>query len=311
MSISLQVFSKWKFALTVSLLLFFIAPFAFSSLIQSTSTPVLTKEAPDKDYIFDLALTRIDVPQSLAKVSLTPRFTNSFGEPTQNGSLILRDVEVLVDSFQGNSVFKAEVGQILGRQEYDVLLRGNTWRYPFDNYEAGVSFIDPRFEQGGFAFKEKVENLPGFITSSNGIPNYIDKMYPKNSSLTEKIVSDLEQGQLTIQWSIKRQPGDVYAAILLAILMMISAAASFAVTRAVWSGKRPPSINTLAWLAAFLFAMFKIRASLPGDPPNGNLYDLLIFYPILLILLLQMALVVYLWIKRDDWDLKNVQPHSY
>ncbi len=271
----------------------------------------MTKEAPDKDYIFDLALTRIDVPQSLAKVSLTPRFTNSFGEPTQNGSLILRDVEVLVDSFQGNSVFKAEVGQILGRQEYDVLLRGNTWRYPFDNYQAGVSFIDPRFEQGGFAFKEKVENLPGFITSSNGIPNYIDRMYPKNSSLTEKIVSDLEQGQLTIQWNIKRQPGDVYAAILLAILMMISAAASFAVTRAVWSGKRPPSINTLAWLAAFLFAMFQIRASLPGDPPNGNLYDLLIFYPILLILLLQMALVVYLWIKRDDWDLKNVQPHSY
>ncbi len=311
MSIGLQVFSRWKFALTVSLILFFVAPFAFSGLIQSTSSSVLTKEAPDKDYIFDLALTRIDVPQSLAKVSLTPRFTNSFGEPTQNGSLILRDVEVLVDSFQGNSVFKAEVGQILGRQEYDVLLRGNTWRYPFDNYQAGVSFIDPRFEQGGFAFKEKVENLPGFITSSNGIPNYIDRMYPKNSSLTEKIVSDLEQGQLTIQWNIKRQPGDVYAAILLAILMMISAAASFAVTRAVWSGKRPPSINTLAWLAAFLFAMFQIRASLPGDPPNGNLYDLLIFYPILLILLLQMALVVYLWIKRDDWDLKNVQPHSY
>jgi len=306
-----RFFSKWKVVVSLSLLLFFLAPFIFSTLIRSTSAPVLSTESPDKDYVFDLALTRIDIPQSIAKVSLTPRFTNAFGEPTRNGALVLRDIEILVDSFQGNSVFKGEIGQILGRQEYDILLRGNTWRYPFDNYQAGVSFVDPAFEQGGFALREKLENLPGYITSSEGVPNYIDDMYPKRSSATEKITSDLEKGQVTVQWNIKRQPGDVYAAVLLAILMLISAAASFSVTKAVWEGKRPPSINTLAWLAAFLFAMFQIRSSLPGDPPNGNLYDLTIFYPILLILLLQMAMVVYLWIKRDDWDLKNVKPHTY
>jgi hypothetical protein len=311
MRIDYSLFAKWKVGVALSLLLFFLAPFIFSSFIKSTSAPVLTNEAPDKDYKFDIALTRIDVPLSLAKVSLTPRFTNAFGEPTQNGALVLRDVEILVDSFQGNSVFTGEIGQILGRQEYDILLRGNTWRYPFDQYEAGVSFVDPAFEQGGFALREKLENLPGYITSSEGVPNYIDDMYPQKATITEKIVSDLEKGQITVQWEIKRQPGDVYAAMLLAILMLISAAASFSVTKAVWNGKRPPSINTLAWLAAFLFAMFQIRSSLPGDPPNGNLYDLLIFYPILLILLIQMAMVVYLWIKRDDWDLKNVKPHTY
>lgn len=311
MKIDYRLFAKWRVGVALSLLLFFLAPFIFSTFIKSTSAPVLTNEAPDKDYKFDIALTRIDVPQSLAKVSLTPRFTNAFGEPTQNGALVLRDVEILVDSFQGNSVFTGEIGQILGRQEYDILLRGNTWRYPFDRYEAAVSFIDPAFEQGGFALREKLENLPGYITSSEGVPNYIDDMYPQKATNTEKIISDLEKGQITVQWQIKRQPGDVYAAMLLAILMLISAAASFSVTKAVWNGKRPPSINTLAWLAAFLFAMFQIRSSLPGDPPNGNLYDLLIFYPILLILLIQMAMVVYLWIKRDDWDLKNVKPHTY
>ena len=297
--------------LTLSLLLFFLAPFIFSTFIKSTSASVLTDKAPDKDYIFDLSLTRIDIPQSLAKVSLTPRFTNAYGELTKNGALVLRDIEILVDSFQGNSVYEADIGQIVGRQEYDVLLRGNTWRYPFDTYEAAVSFIDPAFEKGGFALREKLENLPGYITSSAGEPNYVDDMYPKNASINEKIISDLEKGQVTVKWTIKRHPGDVYAAVLLVFLMLISAAASFSVTKAVWSGRRPPSINTLAWLAAFLFAMFQIRASLPGDPPNGNLYDLLVFYPILLILLIQMAMVVYLWIQRDDWDLKNVKPHSY
>ena len=303
--------SRSKLAMVGLVSVFFIMPILLSATLNSTSAPVLTDEAPDKDYIFDIALTRVDVPETLAKVSLTPRFTNAYGEPTRNGALILRDVEILVDSFQGNSVFKGEVGQILGRQEYEILMKGNTWRYPFDNYTAGVSLIDPGFEEGGFALREKLENLPGFISSSDGEPNYIDDMYPEDASLTEKITSDLEKGQVTVVWKIKRQAGDIYAALLLAVLMVISAVASFFVTKAVWMGKRPPSINALAWLAAFLFAMFQIRSSLPGNPPNGNLYDLIIFYPILLVLLLQMALVVYLWIKRDDWDLKNVTHHTY
>lgn len=311
MKLDHALLTKWRFGIAAGLVLFFLVPFVFSTLIQSKSAPELSNKMPDKDFLFEVALTRVDVPQALAKIAITPRFTNVFGEPTKNGALILRDVELLVDSFQGNSVLKGEVGQIVGRQEFDVLLKGNIWRYPFDSYEASVSLIDPAFEKGGFALREKLENLPGYITSSSGIPTYIESMYPKGSSNVDRIVSDLEKGQVTIEWNVKRQPSDVYAAILLAILMIISAVASFSVTRAVWKGRRPPSINTLAWLAAFLFAMFQIRASLPGDPPNGNLFDLVIFYPILLVLLLQMAMVVYLWIKRDDWDLKNVKPHTY
>lgn len=311
MKLAISSKNKWRQGVVVAITLFFIAPLIISSLMKSTSDPVLSNKAPDKDFMLEIGLTRIDIPQSLAKVSLTPRFTNVYGEPTANGALILRDVELLVDSFQGNSVFQGEVGQILGRQEYDLLLKGNTWRYPFDTYKTSLSLIDPAFEQGGFALKEVIENLPGYLSSSSGEPAYVEKMYPKNATMTDKLISDLEKGQITVTWKLKRQAGDIYAALLLAILMLISAAASFSVTKAVWSGKRPPSINTLAWLAAFLFAMFQIRASLPGDPPNGNLYDLLVFYPILLLLLIQMAIVVYLWIKRDDWDLKNVKPHTY
>lgn len=308
MMLNFQTSSKWRQGVVLLVTLFFIAPLVISSLMKSTVDPVLGKDAPDKDFMLEIALTRIDIPQSLAKVSLTPRFTNSFGEPTKNGALVLRDVDLLIDSFQGNSTFVGEIGQILGRQEFDLLLSGNTWRYPFDTYKTSLSIVDPAFEQGGFALREVIENLPGYLSSSKGVPVYLDEMYPKNSTLVEKLTSDLEKGQITIAWNLKRQAGDIYAALLLAVLMLISAAASFAVTRAVWVGKRPPSINTLAWLAAFLFAMFQIRASLPGDPPNGNLYDLLVFYPILLLLLVQMAIVVYLWIKRDDWDLKNVKP---
>jgi hypothetical protein len=221
--------------------------------------------------------------------------------------LTFKDVELLVDSFQGTGKFSAEIGQIIGRQEYKILLKGNSWRYPFDSYNAGIGFLDSKFENSALYLKEVKEYLPGFLANSKMIPTYLDQLYPTNSTNQEKVISDLNKGVAQVEWNVSRLPSDIYAAILLAILMIISAGASISVTRAVWSGKRPPSINALAWLAAFLFAMFQIRASLPGTPPSGTLFDLIIFYPILIVLLAEMAIVVYLWIKRDDWDLKNVQ----
>lgn len=295
----------------VFVMLILIVPFIITATIKSTVDSDIAGKKPRTEYSFDISLAKIDIPQSLASLTMTPRFTGNAGESTSNGSLAYRDIELLVDSFQGNSSFSAEIGQLLGRQEFDVLLRGNSWRYPFDNYSASVSLWDSLLvEDPNMSIVEVNEYLPGFLTNSSTKPAYSDEIYGKGLSKSEKIAYDLKRGQVTIAWDIRRLPGDIYAAILLAILMIISALASISVSRAVWSGNRPPSINTLAWLAAFLFAMFQIRASLPGDPPNGTLFDFVVFYPILVILLVEMAVVVYLWIKRDDWDLKNVPSTS-
>lgn len=301
------------FLITSAVVLFvLVVPFIITFTVKSTVDPALSPKNLRSDYNFDISLAKIDIPQSIATLTLTPRFSGQQGEQTSNGSLTFEDVELLVDSFQGNSSFSAEIGQVLGRQEFEVLLRGNSWRYPFDGYVAKVSLWDSLLSTTpNMTVFERNEYLPGFRTKSRTLQAYSDKVYGPGLSQLEKIEKDLTQGQVTIVWNISRLPGDIYAAILLAILMLISALASLSVSRAVWNGLRPPSINTLAWLAAFLFAMFQIRASLPGDPPNGTLFDLLIFYPILVILLAEMAVVVYLWIKRDDWDLRNTNTPQF
>jgi Domain of unknown function (DUF4436) len=292
---------------TLFIMVILIIPFFITSSVKSTVDKELSPSNKRTDYSFDISLAKIDIPQNLATLTMTPRFSGKAGESTRNGSLSYQDVELLVDSFQGNSSFSAEIGQLLGRQEFDVLLRGNSWRYPFDNYSASVSLWDSLLsEDPNMSIVENNEYLPGFITRSTTVPGYDDYIYGKGFSKSEKVRFDLKRGQVTVKWDIQRLPGDIYAAILLAILMIISALASISVSRAVWSGTRPPSINTLAWLAAFLFAMFQIRASLPGNPANGNLFDFIVFYPILVVLLVEMAVVVYLWIRRDDWDLKNI-----
>lgn len=307
MIINSKLLFKWKIAIVIGLVIFILTPIIISILIKPSSDPLLKGELLKSDYRYEISVSKINVNENIATVTITPRFQGNFGEPTRNGSLTFNDVELLVDSFQGTGKFSAEMGQIIGRQEYKILLKGNSWRYPFDSYTAGIGFLDSKFENSALYLKEVKEYLPGFLANSKMIPRYLAQLYPANSTNQEKVISDLNKGVAQVEWSVSRLPSDIYAAILLAVLMIISAGASISVTRAVWSGKRPPSINALAWLAAFLFAMFQIRASLPGTPPSGTLFDLTIFYPILIVLLAEMAIVVYLWIKRDDWDLKNVQ----
>ena len=306
MIINSKLLFKWKVSIMLGLLLFIVTPIIISALIKPTTDPLLSSKSLNSDYKFDISISKINIKDNSATITITPRLEGNYGEPTKNGSLTFKDVELLVDSYQGSGKFSAQVGQVIGRQEFKVLLKGNSWRYPFENYLAGIGLLDSKFENQPLSLKEVKEYLPGFRANSNTIPNYRVDLYPKNSIKDEQIISDLNKGIAQIEWRVMRLPGDIYAAILLAILMLISAGASLSVTRAVWSGKRPPSINALAWLAAFLFAMFQIRASLPGTPPSGTLFDLVIFYPILIVLLAEMAAVVYLWIKRDDWDLKNV-----
>lgn len=238
-------------AITLGLIVFIVTPIIISALVKPTTDPLLSSKSLNSDYKFEISISKINIKDNSAIITITPRLEGNYGEPTKNGSLTFKDVELLVDSYQGSGKFSAQVGQVIGRQEFKVLLKGNSWRYPFDNYLAGIGLLDSKFENQALSLKEVKEYLPGFRANSNTIPNYREDLYPKNSSKDEQIISDLNKGIAQIEWRVMRLPGDIYAAILLAILMIISAGASLSVTRAVWNGKRPPSINALAWLAAF------------------------------------------------------------
>jgi hypothetical protein len=87
--------------------------------------------------------------------------------------------------------------------------------------------------------------------------------------------------------------------------MLVGAIASLLMTISIVRRNRPPSINSLTWLAAFLFAIFQVRAQLPGNPPSGVKFDMLVFFPVILILICLIMVNVSLWNKREDWDMEN------
>ena len=87
--------------------------------------------------------------------------------------------------------------------------------------------------------------------------------------------------------------------------MLVGAVASLLMTFSIVRGNRPPSINSLTWLAAFLFAIFQVRSQMPGNPPSGVKFDMLIFFTVILLLICLIMVNVSQWNKREDWDMEN------
>jgi hypothetical protein len=123
--------------------------------------------------------------------------------------------------------------------------------------------------------------------------------------ISKTIAREQVIGITGVQWNIERSPDSIMTVMLMSALMILGAAVSIAITVAIIRGRRPPSINALGWLAAFLFAMFSVRTQLPGNPPNGILFDLWVFYPVVLVLVLLIAITVTSWVLREDWDMSN------
>ena len=58
-------------------------------------------------------------------------------------------------------------------------------------------------------------------------------------------------------------------------------------------------------ITCFLFAIFQVRSQMPGNPPSGVKFDMLIFFPVILLLICLIMVNVSQWNKREDWDMEN------
>jgi carbamoyl-phosphate synthase large subunit len=121
----------------------------------------------------------------------------------------------------------------------------------------------------------------------------------------DEIKNDINQGTGLIRWQVSRDFSTIFAVFLFGGLMLVGAVASLLMTFSIVRGNRPPSINSLTWLAAFLFAIFQVRSQMPGNPPSGVKFDMLIFFPVILLLICLIMVNVSQWNKREDWDMEN------
>jgi len=249
--------------------------------------------------------TAVNVETSLLRLLLTPYADGVFGKSLPNGALLDNGVLLNLDVADGPSSVQLTASDVTGGIPVGVTLQGTSNSYPFDRYTAQLfasaslpSVLGGR-EVANFALVDEQVSLPGFKINAEAVS------FLTGRSSEEDIREDRSQGFGVERWVIERSSATRISAILIGSLMLIGGLVSVLITAAIALGIRPPSINAMAWLAAFLFSMMQLRDQLPGQPPIGIAFDKIIFFPVIISLVLCISINLVAWVLRDDWDMEN------
>jgi hypothetical protein len=303
MKMSPRIFATWG-ALAV-LALAYIAAAILGGGAGYTTDEFLKARAMDKgsEVALRIDANNVDVSRGVLSFTATPQLSGEFGQSTGNGAFLQQPVSYSFDVFEGPTKLNPGSGNLVGGQNLGIRIAGEPANYPFDSYSGkfyangGIS----GYNQSALPFYmwDISTPLPGFSVSSRYLSFFTEKV------VKSEIESDISQGTGLIEWQISRSFSTIFAAFLFGGLMLVGAIASLLMSLSVLRGHRPPSINSLTWLAAFLFALFQVRGQLPGDPPSGVRFDMFIFFPVILLLICLIMINVSLWNKREDWDMEN------
>jgi hypothetical protein len=254
---------------------------SFSTATYKTTPGLSVQHSKVKKDVVSLAysVTKVAPNDGVMQIVATPELSGRYGSVLGSGSFVQTKLDFVFDAYTGQSFWQRDISTAID----------STYQNPTET---------------GLYIRDAKEIVPGFNISSKQFAASLSKRAPEKS-IEERIGLEHEIGVSAVGWKITRSFDTIFTAGLLALLILLGGAVSVLITLSILRGKRPPSMNALSWLAALLFAMFSVRTQLPGSPPNGILFDLWIFYPILLLLVLLVGITVLAWIMRDDWDASN------
>lgn len=288
--------------------LVYLGVFFVSGISSDYSTDKYLAKKNDKltenSVVLDLDVKSVDLENNSVDIAATPRLYGDIGYPMGNGSYVGVPLDFVFDAYSEQTRWSPTAGDIQAGMGLSLRLNGDIKSYPFDQYSATLYSMVSQRETASTVriplfLSDTQEQVPGLHITSKQTTVLNEKTSPAT------VKEDSDNGVGSAEWNISRSNGAILTVILLGALMLTGAIVSILITIAILRGKRPPSINSLGWLAAFLFAFFSVRSALPGNPPSGVLFDVVIFYPVVLILVLLIAVTVTSWILRDDWDLEN------
>ncbi len=288
------------------LLAYLLSLAIYGSSANYTADKYLDKpwQSEQSSATLNMDLVSVDPNDSTLELLAVPRLFGDLGQGLETGSYVEQPISFIFDAYSEQTRWSPNPGEIQAAMPMKLRLLGEVDTYPFDSYEAQLfASIQARESDQSQApplfVHDLQEEIPGLSISST------QEAFLAAETNDATIENDRATGVANLKWNITRSSGVILIVVLLAALILTGAVVSVFITVAILRGKRPPSINSLGWLAAFLFALFSVRANLPGSPPNGVLFDVIVFYPTVLVLVLLIAVNVSSWVAREDWDMEN------
>lgn len=252
----------------------------------------------------------IETVVNFSEINLTetPRLTGSFrlwpsgelGAVVVNSGVAQRALDVKYENL-GETAWEIAASEFVGSRTFTIPLNNNGIinSYPFDKYQGTWLMSVNDFQTSG--------PLPTTVTvSSRPIYGWSMDVSAESQANDRSFQKDLNlNGVEVLKWSASRSSSVKLSAFLLIIVILLGIISAVILTISIFRKKRPPTLGALGWLATSLFAIIEIRSRFPGNPPPGILIDKLITYPVTITLLGLILTHTYMWIRRDDWDMKN------
>lgn len=216
-----------------------------------------------------------------------------------------RSIDVELESLSDTSWYIAAKRLIGGRSiEIPLGTRSQINNYPFDEYQGTWrADVAPSGDYTPF--------LSTITVAERDIYGWNLEVAPMNFQNDENFQKTVNrEGDIGFAWRVERSGIFRISVIILLLTMALGAFAAIVLTVSIIRERRPPTLNALSWLATSLFALVEIRSRFPGDPPYGVKLDSFFTYPVIAILLFLIIIHSYLWVKRDDWNMKNVSSHQ-
>jgi len=279
-----------------------VALASVSSGSYATMVPMVT---PANSVGLEVRPIGVDPSSGVMRLLLVPTATGDFGQSLAHGAFFTAPLIFNADVSSGQSTVTVPASSVVGGLPAEILLDGTEVNYTFDSYTTAL------FASVSSNATTAEGSTPEFVLSDGGslVPGY-DLQSSAVSFLTDgsdeaALAKDRQAGFGYMAWNVGRSSATKFIAILIAVLMIMGALVSILITWAIVRGRRPSSINALVWLAAFLFAMFQVRQTLPGNPAPGITFDRLVFFPVVLTLVLLIVVNLIAWSTRNDWDMEN------
>lgn len=207
-----------------------------------------------------------------ARVLVFP--SDEFVDPT---GLLTQSLELRVQPAVSGQTLLFPAGEPPTPQGIVLPAAGIVQEYPFDTYDVSADV------QVHSLFADSYTALPVQVSLFFRVPGW--------SAEDTSVTSGGAEG-VAVTSMLVRDGSTKSIAVLLLLLMVVLAVIAVLVTSSSTRGRMTLELSVASWMTALLFALIPLRGFFPGGPPLGSWMDVLVFFWVVLILMVSVAVVV-------------------
>lgn len=196
---------------------------------------------------------------------------------------LTQPVSVLISPSVTATEITFAAGRVPSPHEVMLPVSGLVQNYPFDRYSFTYTVSASTVSDG------ETIGMPLSVSTFFRVPGW---------SLSVEESETFLGRQDVVTGSISRDFSTIGIALLFLALMIIIASLVIRVVRSVAANRMELTLVVASWFTALLFALVPLRGAFPGQPPLGSWIDILVFFWVVAIVMVSLALVASMLLQR-------------